>query len=252
MADRALEIPASRLGARLGPTAEPILLLDQDRSRWAAADRPRRGGAEARRRAACPARSYGLQARFAPATAGGEAEETDWVRIRRCMSPRRHRPGPIVELNRAVAVACLRPNRPPPPRTDRHRPRPSGYHLLPSVRGDLLARLGRDEEAAASSAAPPSSRQHPRARPPPPPRRRHRGGGSACRSHSPARGCACLDLEAEHAPVVEAAPELGRRSSRRFVPLQGAPLERRAALQAQGASARQTWRPTPPRRARLT
>jgi RNA polymerase sigma factor (sigma-70 family) len=149
-----LEIQASRLNARLGPDGEPILLLDQDRSRWDPLLIVR--GVAALKRAEelpAPLGPYGLQAAIAACHARAfEAEETDWVRIAALYQALAAlSPSPVVELNRAVAVgmafgpeaglALLEHIAAEPALRD--------YHLLPSVRGDLLARLGRDEEAAA-------------------------------------------------------------------------------------------------------
>jgi RNA polymerase sigma factor (sigma-70 family) len=149
-----LEIQASRLGARLGPDGEPILLLDQDRSRWDPLLIVR--GVAALKRAEelpAPLGPYGLQAAIAACHARAlEAEDTDWVRIAALYEALAAiAPSPVVELNRAVAVgmafgpeiglALLERIATDPALRD--------YHLLPSVRGDLLARLGRDEEAAA-------------------------------------------------------------------------------------------------------
>jgi RNA polymerase sigma factor (sigma-70 family) len=149
-----LEIQASRLGARLGPDGEPILLLDQDRSRWDPLLIVR--GVAALKRAEelhAPLGPYGLQAAIAACHGRAlEAEETDWVRISALYEALGAiAPSPVVELNRAVAVgmafgpevglALLGRIAADPVLRD--------YHLLPSVRGDLLARLGRDEEAAA-------------------------------------------------------------------------------------------------------
>jgi RNA polymerase sigma-70 factor, ECF subfamily len=149
-----LEIQASRLGARLGPGGEPILLLDQDRSRWD----PLlivRGVAALRRAEALPAPlgPYGVQAAIAACHARAlRADDTDWVRIAALYEALGTlSPSPIVELNRAVAVgmafgpeaglALLESIATEPALRD--------YHLLPSVRGDLLSRLGRGDEAAA-------------------------------------------------------------------------------------------------------
>jgi RNA polymerase sigma factor (sigma-70 family) len=148
-----LEIQASRLGARVGPEGEPILLLDQDRSRWD----PlliARGVAALHRAEALPAPlgPYGLQAAIAACHARAvEAADTDWVRIAALYEALAAlSPSPIVELNRAVAIgmafgpavglALLEQIATDPILRD--------YHLLPSVRGDLLARLGRTDEAA--------------------------------------------------------------------------------------------------------
>jgi RNA polymerase sigma factor (sigma-70 family) len=149
-----LEIQASRLGARLGPDGEPVLLLDQDRSRWDPLLIVR--GVAALKRAEelpAPLGPYGLQAAIAACHGRAlEAEETDWVRIAALYEALAAIvPSPVVELNRAVAVgmafgpeiglALLERIATDPALRD--------YHLLPSVRGDLLSRLGRDEEAAA-------------------------------------------------------------------------------------------------------
>jgi RNA polymerase sigma-70 factor, ECF subfamily len=149
-----LEIQASRLGARLGPDGEPILLLDQDRSRWDPLLIVR--GVAALKRAEelpAPLGPYGLQAAIAACHARAlEADDTDWVRIAALYEALAAiAPSPVVELNRAVAVsmafgpevglALLEGIAADPALRD--------YHLLPSVRGDLLARLGRTEEAAA-------------------------------------------------------------------------------------------------------
>jgi RNA polymerase sigma-70 factor (ECF subfamily) len=149
-----LEIQASRLRARLGPGGEPILLLDQDRSRWDPLLIVR--GVAALRRAEelpAPLGPYGLQAAIAACHARAlRAEDTDWVRIAALYGALAAlSPSPIVELNRAVALgmafgpeaglALLESIAADPALRD--------YHLLPSVRGDLLFRLGRSEEAAA-------------------------------------------------------------------------------------------------------
>ena len=149
-----MEIQASRTGARVGPTGEPILLLDQNRARW---DRIliRRGlTALARAEALGGAHGpYALQAAIAACHARARtADETDWARIAALYAELAERtPSPIVELNRAVAVgmasgpaaglALLEPLRSDPSLR--------AYHLLPSVRGDLLVKLGRAAEARA-------------------------------------------------------------------------------------------------------
>jgi RNA polymerase sigma factor (sigma-70 family) len=149
-----LEIQASRLGARQGPDGEPILLLDQDRSRWD----PLlivRGVAALKRAEALPAPvgPYGLQAAIAACHARAlEAEDTDWVRIAALYEALGAiAPSPVVELNRAVAVGMAFGPEVGLALLERIATEPAlrDYHLLPSVRGDLLARLGRDEEAAA-------------------------------------------------------------------------------------------------------
>jgi RNA polymerase sigma-70 factor (ECF subfamily) len=149
-----LEIQASRLDARLGPKGEPVLLLDQDRSRWD----PLlivRGLAALRRSEELPAPlgPYGLQAAIAACHARAiEAEDTDWVRIAALYQALAAlSPSPIVELNRAVAVGMAFGPEAGLALLERIAAEPAlrAYHLLPSVRGDLLARLGRTEEAAA-------------------------------------------------------------------------------------------------------
>src|SRR5437899_2876341 len=149
-----MEIQASRLGARTGPSGEPILLLDQDRGRWdqllihrglAALERAERLGR--------PPGPYALQGAIAACHARARsAAETDWTRIAApYAAPVRLLPSPVVELNRAVAVAMERGPAAGLEIADALLAEPSlkGYHLLPAVRGDLLAKLGRRGEAAA-------------------------------------------------------------------------------------------------------
>ena len=148
-----MEIQASRTRARSGPTGEPILLLDQDRSRWdrllirrglAALDRAQRLGGTRRARTRCRPRSP-------PATRVRKARTKRTGRASRRSISRSPQltPSPVVELNRAVAVAmafgpaaglelvdALASSR-----------ALENYHLLPSVRGDLLSKLGRFDEA---------------------------------------------------------------------------------------------------------
>ncbi len=149
-----MEIQASRLRARIGPSGEPVLLLDQDRGRWdqvlvrrglAALERAEKlGGALG---------PYALQA--AIAACHGRARtpaETDWARIAALYEALAQlAPSPVVELNRAVAVAMASGPAAGLAIVDALISEPSleGYHLLPSVRGDLLARLGRFDEARA-------------------------------------------------------------------------------------------------------
>jgi RNA polymerase sigma factor (sigma-70 family) len=144
-----MEIQASRSAARTGPTGEPVMLLEQDRSRWdrllirraltALATAERLGGG-----------TYTLQAAIAACHArAATAEDTDWSRIAALYA--QLPPSPIVELNRAVAVgmaegpaaglAVLDPLVTQPALRD--------YHLLPAVRADLLQKLGRRAEARA-------------------------------------------------------------------------------------------------------
>jgi RNA polymerase sigma factor (sigma-70 family) len=149
-----LEIQASRNRARIGPDGEPILLLDQDRSRWDLLLIGR--GLEALGRAERsrgPLGPYGLQAAIAACHARARtAEETDWVRIAALYDALSQlAPSPVVELNRAVALGMAFGPEAGLELLDQIADEPSlgGYHLLPSVRGDLLAKLGRHEEAAA-------------------------------------------------------------------------------------------------------
>jgi RNA polymerase sigma-70 factor (ECF subfamily) len=149
-----LEIQASRIPARAGPSGEPVLLLDQDRARWdrllinrglAALDRADQlGGAEG---------PYALQAAIAACHARAfRAEETDWPRIAGLYAVlARRSPSPVVELNRAVAVSMAYGPQAGLDLVDQLTAEPAlrTYHLLPSVRGDLLMKLGRADEARA-------------------------------------------------------------------------------------------------------
>jgi RNA polymerase sigma factor (sigma-70 family) len=150
-----MEIQASRARARVGPEGEPVLLLDQDRARW---DHVlvRRGLAALERAEALHAGARGayvLQAAIAACHARARtAEETDWSRIAGLYGAlARLAPSPVVELNRAVAVAMAFGPAAGLELVDALGAEPSlrGYHLLPSVRGDLLAKLGRFDEARA-------------------------------------------------------------------------------------------------------
>jgi len=149
-----MEIQASRSGARIGPSGEPILLLDQDRARWdqllihrglAALQRAEElGGALGR---------YALQAAIAACHARARTpEETDWPRIAALYDAlAQGGPSPVVELNRAVAVAMAFGPAAGLELVDALTSEPSlkSYHLLPSVRGDFLFKLGRFAEAQA-------------------------------------------------------------------------------------------------------
>ena len=149
-----LEIQASRIPARAGPSGEPVLLLDQDRARWdrllinrglAALDRAAQlGGAEG---------LYALQAAIAACHARAfRAEETDWPQIAALYAVlARRSPSPVVELNRAVAVSMAYGPQAGLELVDELTAEPAlrTYHLLPSVRGDLLMKLGRAREAQA-------------------------------------------------------------------------------------------------------
>ena len=147
-----MEIQASRMRARTGPDGEPILLLDQDRARW---DRlligrglAALGRAEALGEAFGP---YALQAAIAACHARARAAaETDWPRIAALYDALAQvSPSPVVELNRAVAIAMAFGPAAGLEIVDTLRDEPAllGYHLLQSVRGDLLAKLGRHAEA---------------------------------------------------------------------------------------------------------
>ncbi len=147
-----MEIQASRLRARVGPGGEPVLLLDQDRSRW---DRLliRRGLAALGRAEALGGTlgPYALQAAIAACHARARTpEESDWVRIVALYDALAQiMPSPVVELNRAVAVAMAFGPAAGLELVDALTSEPSlrDYHLLPSVRGDLLAKLDRYDEA---------------------------------------------------------------------------------------------------------
>jgi RNA polymerase sigma-70 factor, ECF subfamily len=149
-----MEIQASRLRARVGPRGEPVLLLDQDRGRW---DRLliRRGLAALERAAASGTGlgPYALQAAIAACHARARtAGETDWGRIALLYGAlARLTPSPVVELNRAVAVSMAFGPAEGLRLVDEIASEPSlkSYHLLPSVRGDLLSKLGRRAEARA-------------------------------------------------------------------------------------------------------
>ncbi|MFB7938709.1 RNA polymerase sigma factor [Streptomyces sp. NPDC056049] len=151
-----LELQASRVPARTGPGGRPVLLADQDRGRWNRLLVRRGYDALAR---AGEGRGYGpyaLQAAIAACHArAGSYAETDWAVIAglygRLMELA---PSPVVELNRAVAVSMAEGPAAALPLVDALAAEPalSRYHLLPSVRGDLLARLGRADEARAEFA----------------------------------------------------------------------------------------------------
>ncbi len=149
-----MEIQASRLGARTSPDGAPILLLDQNRARWdhllirrglAALARAERLGAERG--------PYVLQAAIAACHARARAaDETDWSRIAALYAElARRTPSPVVELNRAVAVAMAQGPQAGLELVDALTAEPTlrNYHLLPSVRGDFLKKLGRNAEARA-------------------------------------------------------------------------------------------------------
>jgi RNA polymerase sigma factor (sigma-70 family) len=149
-----MEIQASRSKARVGPSGEPILLLDQDRGKWdrllisrglAAIERIEHlGGMRG---------TYAIQAAIAACHARATtAGDTDWARIARLYSDLSEvAPSPVVELNRAVAVGMASGPAAGLALVDVLLDDPAlrGYHLLPSVRGDLLKKLGRLDEARA-------------------------------------------------------------------------------------------------------
>jgi RNA polymerase sigma-70 factor, ECF subfamily len=149
-----MEIQASRAAARTGPSGEPVLLLDQNRARWdrllihrglaALARAEQLGGA---------AGLYALQAAIAACHARAAAPgDTDWKRIAALYAVLAQLTGsPIVELNRAVAVSMAAGPQAGLDLVDTlvDEPRLRGYHLVSSVRGDLLAKLGRTDEARA-------------------------------------------------------------------------------------------------------
>jgi len=147
-----MEIQASRSRARVGPRGEPILLLDQDRARWdhvlvrrglAALERAEQLGGSLG--------PYALQAAIAACHARAHTpEETDWARIASLYEALAQiTPSPVVELNRAVAIGMAFGPAAGLELVDALISEPSlqTYHLLPSVRGDLLSKLGRYDEA---------------------------------------------------------------------------------------------------------
>ncbi len=147
-----MEIQASRVRARTGPSGEPVLLLDQDRRIWdrllinrglaALARSEQLGGSR---------RPYALQAAIAACHARAfRPEDTDWMRITSLYAILAEvTPSPVIELNRAVAVSMADGPQAGLDLLDKLAAEPSlhGYHLLPSVRGDLLLKLGRPAEA---------------------------------------------------------------------------------------------------------
>ncbi len=152
-----MELQASRIGARTTPDGEPILLLEQDRSRWDRLLIQRGLAALARAEELCGSREdgrgpYVLQAAIAACHARARrGEDTDWTRIAAIYAALSERaPSPVVELNRAVALGMAFGPGAGLAHLDLLADEPSlaGYHLLPSVRGELLAKLGRFEEAA--------------------------------------------------------------------------------------------------------
>ncbi len=149
-----MELQSSRVTARVGPTGEPVLLLDQDRRRW---DRLliRRGLESIDRAWALEGEPgpYLLQAAIAACHArAAEADDTDWARIAGLYAVLAAVvPSPVVELNRAVAISMAFGPENGLVAVDALLDEPAlkDYHLLPSVRGDLLFKLGRLDEARA-------------------------------------------------------------------------------------------------------
>ncbi|HEY0972953.1 MAG TPA: RNA polymerase sigma factor [Solimonas sp.] len=149
-----MELQASRLPARIGADGEPVLLLDQNRARW---DRVliRRGLDALARAESLGGRlgPYALQAAIAACHARARtAEATDWARIAALYDAlAQMQPSPVIELNRAVAIAMAFGPAAGLELVDALREEPAlrQYHLLPSVRGDLLFKLGRYDEARA-------------------------------------------------------------------------------------------------------
>jgi RNA polymerase sigma factor (sigma-70 family) len=148
-----MEIQASRLKARVGPQGEPILLLEQNRARWDQLLIRRGLAALARAEAQGPPGPYALQAAIAACHGRARvADDTDWHRIVSLYQQLAGiTPSPVIELNLAVAVAMAEGPQAGLARVDALAGEPTlkNYHLLPSVRGDLLKKLGRFEEARA-------------------------------------------------------------------------------------------------------
>ncbi|MFD9367651.1 RNA polymerase sigma factor [Streptomyces sp. NPDC060020] len=144
-----LEFQASRTATRTGPDGEPVLLADQNRARWNRLLIAR--GVRALGRAGNG--PYSVQAAIAGCHAAAvRYEDTDWPRITALYGRLvRLVPSPVVELNRAVAVSMAEGPQAALPLVDALAEEPAlrAYHLLPSVRGDLLERLGRPQEARA-------------------------------------------------------------------------------------------------------
>ncbi|MEV6680062.1 RNA polymerase sigma factor [Streptomyces erythrochromogenes] len=144
-----LEFQASRIATRTGPDGRPVLLADQNRARWNRLLIAR--GARAMSHAGSG--PYSLQAAIAGCHAAAvRYEDTDWSRIAILYGRLvRLTPSPVVELNRAVAVSMADGPAAALPLVDAlaREPALNAYHLLPSVRGDLLERLGRPGEARA-------------------------------------------------------------------------------------------------------
>lgn len=150
-----MELNASRAAARIGPDGDPILLLDQDRRRWDQLQIRRGLVALARALALGGADGpYVLQASIVACHArAAEATETDWPQIAALYGRLAAvAPSPVVELNRAIAVGMAQGPAAGLALVERLAGEPAlaAYHLLPSVRGDLLLKLGRRDEARAA------------------------------------------------------------------------------------------------------
>ncbi|HWA40933.1 MAG TPA: DUF6596 domain-containing protein, partial [Gemmatimonadales bacterium] len=147
-----MELQASRLKARVGRGGAPVLLMDQDRSRWDAL-LVRRGFAALAQATGLggPLGPYTLQAAIAACHAQARtANETDWARIAALYDALAQvAPSPVVELNQAVAIGMAFGPEAGLRAVDEllEEKALQGYHLLPAVRGDLLAKLGRQAEA---------------------------------------------------------------------------------------------------------
>ena len=164
-----MEIQASRSKARVGPSGEPILLLDQDRAKWDQLLIHRGLRALERSRLLDGKRGpYAIQAAIAACHAQAvTAAETDWNRIVNLYGDLAEAvPSPIVELNRAVAVSMASGPGAGLEMVDslQNDPVLRNYHLLPSVRGDLLKKLGRLDEAKSEFARAASMTQNTRER----------------------------------------------------------------------------------------
>jgi RNA polymerase sigma factor (sigma-70 family) len=150
-----MEIQASRLRARVGPTGKPVVLMDQDRSRWdhMLVNRGLSALTRAEQTANGRLGTYALQASIAACHARArQPADTDWERIATLYEALGSlTPSPVVELNRAVAVSMARGPGAGLEIVDAIIEEGSleGYHLLPSVRGDFLSKLGRMDEARA-------------------------------------------------------------------------------------------------------
>lgn len=147
-----MEIQASRSKARVNAAGEPVLLLDQDRAKWDRLLIGRGLAALERAQKISPRRGpYAIQAALAACHARAvTASDTDWAQIVSLYQELAEiEPSPIVELNRAVAVGMASGPAAALPLVDALNDDPAlrNYHLLPSVRGDLLKKLGRSDEA---------------------------------------------------------------------------------------------------------